>query len=147
MTIVPPDLKSSARALRSNATDVEQILWRELRRYRPRFTRQFVVGNAIVDFACRKARLAVELDGGQHCESRRDEWRTARLEAAGWKVLRFWNNDVLENPEGVLETILSAVAERLPERTHPQPLPEIREGRRAHPRNLIPESRGEGMAT
>jgi very-short-patch-repair endonuclease len=84
-----------------------------LRCYRPRFTRQFVTAGSIADIACRKARLAIELDGGQHAESSRDSARTARLEQAGWKVLRFWNSDVLSNRDGVVEGIFSTVAERL----------------------------------
>ena len=89
----------------------------------------FVIGNAIVDFACRKARLVVELDGGQHADSDEAKLSTEILALAGWRVIRFWNHDVLQNSDGVMEVIVSAVAERLPEGAHPQPLPEIREGR------------------
>jgi very-short-patch-repair endonuclease len=129
MTNTPSLLKEGARSLRRESTDAERKLWQNLRQYRPRFTRQFVIGNAIADFACRKVRLAIEVDGGQHNESIRDEHRTAALKADGWQVLRFWNHDVLENTDGVLEVILSAVTARLPEGAHPRPLPEIREGR------------------
>jgi very-short-patch-repair endonuclease len=134
MTNVPPRLKANARSLRRNATDAERVLWYALRLYRPRFTRQLVVGGAIADFACRKARLVVELDGGQHDECARDERRTTALEAAGWRVIRFWNHDVLGNTDGVMEVILAAVASRLPEGPTPCPLPEIREGKIRRPR-------------
>lgn len=130
MTDVPPFLKERAREQRNEPTDAERRLWWALRRYRPRFTRQYVVRRSIADFVCRKARLVVEVDGGQHCENEGDAERTRLLEAAGWRVIRFWNHDVLENMDGVAETILGAVAARLPEGAHPQPLPEIREGRK-----------------
>ena len=86
MPRVPPRL--NARSLRTNATEAERLLWPFLSPYRPRFTRQHVIGNYIVDFACRSAKLAVELDGSQHVESLADEERTAELEALGWKVIR-----------------------------------------------------------
>lgn len=91
-------------------------MWNILSKHRPRFTRQHVVGNFIVDLACRKAKLAVELDGGQHWETEDyDEKRTEFLESLGWRVVRFWNSDVTDNPEGVAEAILRAVAERASE--------------------------------
>lgn len=80
-----------ARSLRRNATDAERALWRIISRYRPRFTRQHVIGPYIVDFACRAAKVAIELDGSQHVDSIGDEERTLRLEALGWKVIRIWN--------------------------------------------------------
>ncbi|WP_404374145.1 endonuclease domain-containing protein [Sphingomonas sp. MMS24-J45] len=117
-----------ARALRTNATDAERRLWLRLRNYRPRFTRQLVIGNYIVDLACREAKLAVEFDGSQHADSAYDTARTSFLESLGWRVLRFWNSDVVANPAGVAEVILAEVALRVGA-THPQPLPS-REGRR-----------------
>ncbi|UUL84300.1 DUF559 domain-containing protein [Sphingomonas qomolangmaensis] len=117
-----------ARALRREATEAERILWRLLSPYRPRFTRQLVIGGYIIDLACREARLAVELDGAQHQDSEGyDKARTAWLEAEGWRVVRLWNNDVLTNPEGAAALVLSVAAECLGG-THPQPLPS-REGR------------------
>lgn len=110
------------------------MLWRLLSPYRPRFTRQCVVGPYILDIACREAKLAVELDGSQHVDCARDEVRTRFLEALGWKVVRFWNGDVLENGEGVAEAVLAEVAARLGS-THPPPLPVSREGRERHPRS------------
>jgi very-short-patch-repair endonuclease len=78
------------------------------------FTRQFVISGYIVDFACRSARLVVELDGGQHGDNGSDEGRTGSLEALGWKVVRFWNNEVLENRDAVAKIILELATQRLP---------------------------------
>ena len=120
-----PELTRTARRLRRDATPAERILWQILRQQRPRWTRQMVIGSAVVDFACRSVRLIVELDGGHHAlQLEADAVRTARLEADGWTVLRFWNNDVIENEEAVAARILAAVAQAS---THPQPLPS-REG-------------------
>ncbi|MGN6124507.1 MAG: endonuclease domain-containing protein [Sphingomonas oligoaromativorans] len=120
-------MTSKARALRTDATAEERLLWARLRHIRPRFTRQLPLGGYIVDFACRTARIAVELDGSQHLNSiAYDAQRTAFLESLGWRVLRFWNSDVRANPDGVAEAIALAVDLRL-ERTHPRPLP-FREG-------------------
>jgi very-short-patch-repair endonuclease len=99
-----------ARKLRSNPTDAEMRLWSRLRRKQVdghRFRRQVPLGSYVVDFACLEARLIVEVDGGQHGE--RDAARTAWLEAQGFRVLRFWNNDVLENTDGVIEAIRGAL--------------------------------------
>jgi very-short-patch-repair endonuclease len=103
-----------ARDLRQESTEAERRLWsalrdRRLRGYR--FRRQHPVSDYIVDFACTRCRLIVEADGGQHANSIADERRTARLEAEGWRVLRFWNNDVLANTEGVVLTILAKLSE------------------------------------
>ncbi|MEX2617104.1 MAG: endonuclease domain-containing protein [Alphaproteobacteria bacterium] len=96
------------RALRRNATDAEALLWSRLRNRQiggRKFRRQHPVGPCIADFACPEAMLIVELDGGQH-RPETDAARTAYLEARGFTVLRFWNNEALGNPDGVLETIL-----------------------------------------
>ena len=77
----------------------------------------------------RQAKVVIELDGSQHLDSPKDDVRSAALEALGWKVIRFWNNDVLSNREGVAAAILDEVSARLGP-THPQPLPVSREGRR-----------------
>ena len=74
------------------------------------FTRQFAIGNAIVDFACRRAKLAIELDGGQHADNAADIERTREIELFGYTVIRFWNNDVLANTDGVLLQIAQALA-------------------------------------
>jgi len=81
-----------------------------------------VVGNYILDLACRAARIAIEFDGSQHLDSSYDAERTHFLENLGWRVIRFWNIDVLHNPDGVAEAIVAAAGEpRGP--THPRPLP------------------------
>ncbi|MBN8483501.1 MAG: endonuclease domain-containing protein [Sphingomonadales bacterium] len=102
-------LTGVARKLRRDMTDAERRLWLHLRASQLdgiKFTRQFPIGDFIVDFACRSARLAIELDGGQHAENPADEARTAIIEAYGWRVIRFWNNDVLQNTDGALTAIL-----------------------------------------
>src|SRR4051812_7708251 len=116
-----------ARALRSNATREERRVWELLSRYRPKFTRQLPIGPYVVDFACRQARLVVEIDGGQHAESESDRVRDHWLQEQGWTVFRVWNSDVRENPMGAAKVILARAAECLGG-THPQPLLS-REGR------------------
>jgi very-short-patch-repair endonuclease len=102
-----------ARQLRRNQTDAERVLWFRLRDRRLaglKFNRQVPIDRFVVDFVCRDAKLIIELDGGQHDEDRaRDANRTEILEAMGYLVLRFWNNDVLRNTEGVLEEILRTI--------------------------------------
>ncbi|WP_426269751.1 endonuclease domain-containing protein [Dyella kyungheensis] len=114
-----------ARSLRVDQTDAEQLLWHHLRSRRLqgwKFRRQHEIGRYIADFVCPDAGLIVELDGGQHGEQViYDELRTLELEAMGYRVLRFWNNDVLKNLDGVIEMILEALASPAP---HPNPLPE-----------------------
>lgn len=121
-------MTANARSLRWGATDAERKLWHVLSPYRPRFTRQHVVGPYILDLACRQAKLAVEIDGSQHLETESDLQRTAFLESLGWKVVRFWNSEVLDNADGVADAILTEVSARLGP-THPKPLPVSREGR------------------
>jgi very-short-patch-repair endonuclease len=98
-----------ARKLRLWQTDAEKFLWRRLRDRRlpgAKFRRQAPIEGHVADFVCEDARLIVEIDGGQHAGNKADAVRTARLEAAGYAVLRFWNNDVMTNMDGVLEKIL-----------------------------------------
>jgi very-short-patch-repair endonuclease len=113
-----------ARGLRRNMTDAEQLLWRHLRNRHFsgwKFRRQHPIDRYIVDFVCLDTFLIVELDGGQHAEmTMADADRTCRLETMGYRVLRFWNNDVLTNTEVALEVILEALASAAP---HPNPLP------------------------
>jgi very-short-patch-repair endonuclease len=126
-------LTDRARALRNEATPQERILWNLLSRYRPKFTRQLSLSpHYVADLANRQARLIVEIDGSQHMDSLTDAARTRFLETEGWTVIRFWNSEVDENPEGVAEAILLKAAECLGG-THPQPLPS-REGRQRRPR-------------
>jgi very-short-patch-repair endonuclease len=115
-----------ARRLRRHQTDVERILWLRLRNRRLggfKFKRQFPIDRFIVDFVCADARVIVELDGGQHATSPTDAERTQVPEAFGYLILRFWNNEVLENLDGVLETILAALNKQPLEPPHPNPLP------------------------
>ncbi len=101
-----------ARPLRRAMTDAERKLWHALRNRQlasHKFRRQTTIGPYVADFACIAALLVVELDGGQHAQSATDAARTAYLEAHGWRVLRFWNHDVLANLAGVLETITVAL--------------------------------------
>jgi very-short-patch-repair endonuclease len=129
MRRVPEHMTANACALRNGQTDAERLVWKQLSRYRPRFTRQSVVGPYILDIACRSAKLALEFDGSQHLDAiAYDDRRTAFLKQEGWTVLRFWNGDIFANLDGVLEVILAKTAECLGG-THPQPLP-FREGRR-----------------
>ena len=79
---------------------------RDRRLMKYKFRRQDPLGDFIVDFACTEFHLAIEVDGGQHSDNAVDTSRTAWLQSQGWKVLRFWNNDVLGNTNGVIETIL-----------------------------------------
>ena len=133
MKRIPEKLTIYARALRNSSTRAERLLWVRLRQYRPRFTRQLVVGPYIVDLACREVKLAIELDGSQHAEAfEYDAKRTEFLEGQGWVVVRLWNNEVVENPDGAAEFILARCAARLNGVTHPQPLPS-REGRVSRP--------------
>src|SRR5499433_1187619 len=105
-------IRQRARALRYNPTEAERLLWRQLRFWQIdgyKFRRQQPLGHYIVDFVCLGKRLVVEVDGGQHAEqqmkydSERDVW----LAAQGFSVLRFWNNEVLKNIDGVKGIILN----------------------------------------
>jgi len=102
-----------ARKLRGSSTDAEALLWSRLRGRQlegRKFVRQFPIGNAVADFACRSARLVVELDGGQHSERiEQDADRTWVIESYGFHLIRFWNHDVLGNLDGVLEEIRAAL--------------------------------------
>ncbi len=100
----------SARSLRLTPTDAEIRLWSRLRRKQLegfRFRRQQPIGKYVVDFFCPDAKLIVEVDGGQHADESRA--RTNWLEARGYRIIRFWNNDVLANTDGVLQEILTVL--------------------------------------
>src|ERR1700742_5033165 len=93
-----------ARGLRVNQTDAETVLWNRIRNRQIdgyKFVRQYPIAGYICDFVCREMRLVIEVDGGQHNESAADAIRDHRLSEEGYKVIRFWNNDVLGNTEGV----------------------------------------------
>ncbi|HEV7252415.1 MAG TPA: DUF559 domain-containing protein [Mesorhizobium sp.] len=99
-----------ARAMRRAPTDAEERLWRELRSRRLdgiKFCRQVPLGAYVADFACLEAKLIVELDGSQHAESVSDARRTAALNARGFRILRFWNDEVLREVEAVCDTIVA----------------------------------------
>jgi very-short-patch-repair endonuclease len=108
--------RQTARRLRENSTDAEQRLWRALRRlpvHGSHFRRQVPIGRYVADFACLAARLIIEVDGSQHASAHnivRDDDRTRWFEAEGYKVLRFWNNDISNN----IDTVLSAIHAALP---------------------------------
>ncbi|WP_439364635.1 endonuclease domain-containing protein [Bradyrhizobium sp. DASA03005] len=109
-----------ARQLRVNQTGAETVLWNRIRSRRidgHKFVRQEPIIGYICDFVCREKRLVVEVDGGQHNESAADAIRDERLREKGYKVLRFWNNDVLGNIEGVLTIIQTELAEAAPHPT------------------------------
>ncbi|WP_377807303.1 endonuclease domain-containing protein [Azospirillum sp. A29] len=103
---------ATARRLRSTLTDAERRLWSRLRNRqlaRAKFRRQFPIGPFVADFACTECKLIVEADGGQHADNPADERRTAWLVEQGWRVLRFWNPDILTRTDDVLATILAAL--------------------------------------
>jgi very-short-patch-repair endonuclease len=106
-----------ARTLRKHPTDAEQRLWQKLKRRQlagAKFRRQQLIGAFIVDFVCFEPRVIVEVDGGQHAEQvPYDERRTRWLEAQGYRVLRFWNNDVLAQTDAVAQAIVEVVRARL----------------------------------
>ncbi len=117
---LPENIKNFARSLRKTATDAENLMWQLLRKNQMLgygFRRQHPLGNYVLDFYCHQARLVVELDGGQHDDPKQrthDEKRTAWLAAQGLTILRFWNNDVLANTEGVAQSIFDWLQENLP---------------------------------
>lgn len=110
--------------LRNAATEAERFLWRFLRgkQLGTKFRRQHPFDRYVLDFVSLEAKLVVELDGGQHSEAVADDMaRTRQLEAAGFRVLHFWNNQVFQETEAVMETIMAALAEM----THPHPCPPL----------------------
>jgi len=116
------DLTGTARKLRKNQTDAERVLWQKLRNRQilgVKFRRQMPIGRYVVDFASIEIRLIIELDGSQHIDSQKaDDFRTGFLQREGYKVVRFWNNDVLMGTNTVLEAIAQAVLRRQPEATN-----------------------------
>lgn len=109
--------------MRADPTNAERKLWWHLRHridlQQTHFRRQVQVGPYIANFASHRLKLIIEIDGSQHADRKSDVVRTRRLEADGYRVLRFWNNDVLMNIDGVLEAILSAVSLLPPPPTPP----------------------------
>lgn len=109
MNRISPIIKQFSRQLRRDMTDAEQKLWQHLRMRQMsgfKFRRQHPCGSYILDFACLPLKLAIELDGSQHSETtQKDTERTSYLEKNGWTVLRFWNNEVLQEMDAVLTKI------------------------------------------
>jgi len=122
--VLPHDLLEFARSLRKKQTDAETRLWHLLQDRRlagKKFRRQHPIPPYVVDFYCHEKKLVIEVDGGQHAEDRRrDQKRTEFLESKGLRVIRFWNNDVLQETEAVLQVIWNALQKPSP----PTPLPE-----------------------
>jgi very-short-patch-repair endonuclease len=117
-----PTLKNRARRLRREQTDAESKLWARLRARQfsgTKFRRQHPIGPFIADFCCVERALVVELDGGQHADRvKADQLRTPFIEQCGYRVLRFWDNELMENMEAVLEEIVRVLSD-----PHPNPLP------------------------
>ncbi|WP_192256035.1 endonuclease domain-containing protein [Mesorhizobium silamurunense] len=112
---VAPTKRDFARRMRHEATEAEGRLWQELRDRRPnkiKFRRQAPIGRFIADFVCVEARLIVEVDGSQHADSLHDQERDAELKARGFRVLRFWNDDVLKDLNAVCDTIIAYVRDQ-----------------------------------
>jgi very-short-patch-repair endonuclease len=109
------DLTEGARTLRKKQTDAERKLWSKLRRkgLGCKFRRQVPLGPCIVDFVCFEKKLVVEVDGGQHAGMERDIARGSWLCDQGFEVLRFWDSDVLKNPEGVVHAIAAELERRV----------------------------------
>ena len=107
-----PKIKHQAIRLRKESTPAERKLWPRIRNDQlgVTFRRQHAIGNYIPDVCSPKAKLIIELDGSQHLEQKDyDEERTKYLESLGYKVIRFWNNDVMKNMDGVILTILQSL--------------------------------------
>ena len=112
---------ANARNLRRNPTEAEKRLWSALRGLKlpgSHFRRQVPIGRYIADFCCHDLKLIIEVDGGQHNESAEDVVRTEWLESQGYTVLRFWNNEVLENLDGVMAKVAAFCATPTPTPPH-----------------------------
>ena len=121
-----PRLREFARVMRSHPTEAEAKCWALLRDRRLaefKFRRQLPFGNFIADFVCVTAKLVIELDGSQHAESTLDVVRDAYFEKQGYRVLRVWNNEILRNPNAVLDTICRLVMPDTPASAQPTPHP------------------------
>jgi len=133
----PSGAAARARALRRNMTEAEIRVWQMLRAHRTngyKFRRQVPIGRYIADFVCHEARLIVEIDGGQHDpRSHQEIDRNRFLRSQGYRILRFWNNEVLVNPDSVYEMIVNELA------ASPPPRPPLSRGRgivRMHRQNI-----------
>ena len=128
-----PTAQRRSRTLRNQATDAERHLWHFLRLRQlggHRFRRQVPIGSHIADFACLEAKLVIELDGGQHQERQsHDRIRDRQIETRGFRVLRFWDNEVFRETEAVLEQIMRLLESTAP---HPSLPPQAGEGDETH---------------
>jgi very-short-patch-repair endonuclease len=148
---------SLQRKLRNDMTDAENCLWRRLRGrqiHGYKFRRQHPYMDYVLDFVCLEKQLILEVDGGQHLESEQDRIRDGRLSAAGFRILRFWNNQVLQDTEAVVEMIWSALQEESekissPSLPHPPPSLPLEGGGANHRPPLVPEGHpcGKGGGT
>jgi len=107
-TVARKRLTRIAQRLRREPTEAEKRLWSRLRSKQigARFIRQFQIGDHVADLVCRSARLVIEVDGSQHVDCPEDDERTRKIEAFGYRVIRFWNSDVLSNTDSVIEAIM-----------------------------------------
>ena len=108
-----PEHRDFARKLRGLSTDAERLMWSRLRGRQlngAKFRRQHPLGLYVLDFVCLEAGLVIEVDGSQHADSADDAERDAWLAFQGLHVLRFWNNDVMHNMDGVLEVVMQAIS-------------------------------------
>jgi len=126
-----------ARSLRLDATDAERALWQGLRykQLGARFRRQYPIPPYVADFACVEARLIIEADGSQHALPGAVVVRDRKLSKAGWRILRFWDNDILQNRAGVLQAICGSAVfctafgpSSAAYSPHPNPPPQAGEG-------------------
>ena len=127
-TRTPAKTLANAKNLRLHATDAEKLFWAKVRNRQClglKFRRQHPIPPYIVDFYCEDRLLVVEIDGGQHNESI-DKARTKFLNQKGYRVLRYWNNEVLGNIEGVIENIMDIMNDDLIKNPSPHPSPEGR---------------------
>jgi very-short-patch-repair endonuclease len=138
-------LKERARQLRHDQTEVEKKLWARLRARQingVKFRRQHPIGPFIADFCCFEQRLVVELDGGQHASKTADDQRrSASLAKRGYRVLRFWDNEVMENIDGVLQQIAESLGEpSVNSEPSPVPSPRGRGSKRGSEKSDNPKS-------
>jgi very-short-patch-repair endonuclease len=135
--------RETARRLRKNSTYAEIKLWRHLRQLPTlgsHFRRQVPVGPYVADFACMAVKLLIEVDGSQHGEAEnanRDEARTRWLQAEGYRVIRFWNNEIANNIDGVMDAIYAAIHGV----SDAEPL-HLKHQRRSSPRGVHPTPAG-----
>lgn len=110
--IYPPHLKKFAQDMRKNPTDAEKKFWSIIKNKQTgyKFRRQQAINSQyIADFICFELRLIIEIDGSQHCDNVNDTQRTLKMETEGFRIVRFWNNEVLQNLEGCYEILMQHI--------------------------------------